>query len=204
MSGEWRLYQEARKTDEARWSQLADQYPERVVQQALELKTAETRIQRLETIIENQRKTNKALSEEVSWYHFGWWSSSRRALKAGEMKLEGYITTLEVAKKIHFTPVDTSPLFDFIVATVPTALVIVASIIVTPMVIKVLFYYLLAPICQRRPPFRIVQTGSTHSGYKFTPSAVSLPFEVEADEEILLKTEFLQSSSQKAKKRTVW
>ena len=86
----------------------------------------------------------------------------------------------------------------------PTALWILLGIILTPVLIKAFFYYVLAPLAQLLPPIRILPDSEAPAIPGPVPSAVSLAFEIGPDEEILVHPDFLQSSSLPARKRTQW
>ncbi|MGJ8673840.1 hypothetical protein [Rubritalea sp.] len=85
----------------------------------------------------------------------------------------------------------------------PTALWILLGIILTPTAIKLVFYYVLAPIASRFPPIRILEDQYSPSPI-VRDSSVSISFEIEEGSEILVHPDFLQSSSQLASKHTQW
>lgn len=99
-------------------------------------------------------------------------------------------------------------------ATIPTALAILISIIFTPILIKALFYYLIAPITSRRPPIRLLASvsGDIHinniavedDAQTLSVSAVSKVIELSDQQELLVHAEYLQSSSQQGIKDTKW
>lgn len=96
----------------------------------------------------------------------------------------------------------------------PAAMWILAGIILIPVAIKVFFYFVIAPWAAGRPPIRILPTASGHvrSGREEgmtgnvgkNASGVSLPIVLGDDQELLLKPEYLQSTSQHARKSTKW
>lgn len=169
-----------------------------------EQQTPSERIERLKRLVNEQEKKVQSLEKAVRWYHHPW-ADTRIELKIAKEDLKIYRATLKILNETDGIIRSRLSIFlDFLQAKVPYALKLLALVITTPIVIKILFYYILAPICQKRPPFRIVHADSPKSDYQFTSSEVSLAFELQADEEILIKTDFLQTSSQKAKKRTKW
>lgn len=85
-----------------------------------------------------------------------------------------------------------------------TAWLIFLGIMVTPIFIKAIFYFVLAPMAARRPPIHLLAhtTGdlSLETGY----STVSRAVEIDADHELLVHPEFLQSASVRGDKDTRW
>jgi hypothetical protein len=88
-------------------------------------------------------------------------------------------------------------------AHLPTALWILAGIILTPVAIKAVFYYGLAPLAARFPPIRLFEEVDA-SMPEARNSDVSLPFDIADGFEVLVHPDYLQSSSQPAMKRTQW
>jgi hypothetical protein len=86
----------------------------------------------------------------------------------------------------------------------PTALAILAGLILAPVAIKALFYFVLAPIAQRLPPIRILPDAGGPLPPAPLPSAVSTAIDVGPAEELLVHPDFIQSSSAVAPKRTRW
>jgi len=89
-------------------------------------------------------------------------------------------------------------------AQLPTALLILAGVILTPLLVKALCYFVLAPAAARLPPVRILPGEGGPVPPPPSPSAVSLEVEVGPDEELLVQPDFIQSSSASARKRTRW
>jgi hypothetical protein len=96
----------------------------------------------------------------------------------------------------------------------PTALGILAGLILLPVVLKVFLYYAVAPWATRRPPLRLLPEAA---GRVFSPyaresgqegagrmSAVSQPVVLGEDQELLVKPEYLQSTALRATKQTRW
>lgn len=206
LMGEWKVYQDAKKTQEEQWASLVQETNDPTIRRIISQRDEDVRINELEQLVRDQRNEVDRLENNVRRWHFPW-QASRNHLRAGQAKLNMYEATLERAIAIRDGGGPRSRFFVFIEqawAKVPLALTVVGFAVFTPMLIKVVFYYVLAPICQRRPAFQIVPSNLKNSNYDHVPSAVSLAIEVEPTEEILLQTEFLQSSSRKSKKRTIW
>jgi hypothetical protein len=89
-------------------------------------------------------------------------------------------------------------------AALPAALWILVGVILAPILIKAFLYFALAPLAGRLPPIRILPDGEARDISATGRSAVSLPLEVRPGEEILVHADFLQSSSQPARKQTQW
>jgi len=89
-------------------------------------------------------------------------------------------------------------------ARLPAALAILAGLILAPVLVKALFYFVLAPIAQRLPPVRILPDAGAPLPPEPARSAVSVAIEVGPSEELLVLPEFIQSSSATAPKRTRW
>jgi len=82
------------------------------------------------------------------------------------------------------------------------ALLIVLGIILGPVAIKALFYFVLAPLAARRPPVRLLPMAS--GALALQGSAVSLAVPVDAGHELLVKPEFLQSTATAGNRATQW
>lgn len=94
------------------------------------------------------------------------------------------------------------------------AFIILISAILTPIGIKIFFYYFLAPLAAKRPPICILPSVTGVLG-RHTPdseeildqtriSAVSIKLTVDSTQELLLHPEYLQSSSLHGKSDTKW
>ena len=96
----------------------------------------------------------------------------------------------------------------------PTAFAVLLFIIVTPILVKFVFYFFLAPLASRRPPICLLPgtlgtvSGLTNRGFsgpdQTKASAVSLPLTIDESQEILIHPEYLQSSSLGGRKDTKW
>lgn len=84
------------------------------------------------------------------------------------------------------------------------ALIALIAITLVPFIYRTIAYYLLAPIAGRWPAMRFAPEGANPPQPTTTPSAISLGIMLEADEEALVRQDYLQSSSLKGVKRTRW
>ena len=90
-------------------------------------------------------------------------------------------------------------------ALIEAAFYVLLGVIFVPIGIKLAFYYVLAPAASRRSPIRILERDETVLPVAMARSAeVSLELEVKSDEEMLIHSEHLQSSSIKTRKTTQW
>lgn len=81
--------------------------------------------------------------------------------------------------------------------------VLLLGIIVTPYAIRLVFYFCLAPLVERRPPVRLWPSGSMQTALAIPQqSATSAPIMLGAGEELLVRQGFLQSTSSRGKKAT--
>jgi hypothetical protein len=87
---------------------------------------------------------------------------------------------------------------------IPLALGILAGILLLPVAIKAILYYVLAPLASRLAPIRILPSDDPPPLAKSTTSAVSATVDIQRGEELLVQPDFLQSSSKPALKRTRW
>ncbi len=88
-------------------------------------------------------------------------------------------------------------------AQLPAALGILLAVMLAPLIVKGLLYFVIAPLAERLPPIRILP-GAMADAIDPAPSAVSLPVELHPGEELALQSEYVQSSSRPARKRTRW
>ena len=89
---------------------------------------------------------------------------------------------------------------------------LLAASIVAGVAIRVLLYFVIAPLASRRPAIRLlpeatgsIRSGSARSGADQDPgkaSSVSIPVALAENQELLIKPEYLQSTSLRAEKRT--
>ncbi len=86
----------------------------------------------------------------------------------------------------------------------PTAALILLGGIVTPIAIKALFYFVLAPLATRRPPVRLLPDSNGALMLETGASSVSRAITVDSVHELLVHPEFLQSASVRGEKTTQW
>ena len=97
-----------------------------------------------------------------------------------------------------------STLFRSIKDSLPTALAVLAGILLMPFLIRAFFYFVLAPLATRLPPIRILPNARAPAIAPLLPSGVSAALEIRPGDELLVQPGFLQSSSRPARKRTKW
>ena len=91
-----------------------------------------------------------------------------------------------------------------VINVLPTALAILALLILAPLAIKALFYYGLARAAERRPPIHILPAGSTSAAVSGGPSAVSQAITIDGAHHLLALPDTLQSTSLHGVKGTQW
>ena len=91
-----------------------------------------------------------------------------------------------------------------LVAVMPTALLILAAAILAPLAAKALFYFVLAPLAARCPPIRLLPQSRGDLALEPGQSAVSLEVLVDAEHELLLHPNYLQSASIAGHTDTCW
>jgi hypothetical protein len=102
--------------------------------------------------------------------------------------------------------------FAMVIDAAPTAALILLSIILVPVGVKVVFYFVLAPLASRRPPICLLPEstgmiagvpGSAAAGPGDTSiSGLSQRVEIDEGQELLIHPEYLQSSSAGGKNDT--
>ena len=88
--------------------------------------------------------------------------------------------------------------------TLPTALAILAGVVLGPLLIKVLLYFFIAPLAARRPPIRIAPSDDGEARLETAESAVSQRVNLEQGQELLVVPEAIQSTPHDADKATQW
>lgn len=88
--------------------------------------------------------------------------------------------------------------------TLPTALLILLGVIFTPIAIKALFYFVLAPLAARRPPVRLLPDSGGILTLETGASSVSRAITVDSLHEMLVHPDFLQSAPVAGEKTTKW
>lgn len=98
-----------------------------------------------------------------------------------------------------------------VIEVLPSAALILLSLMAVPVAIKGVFYFLIAPVASRRPPIRLMPevSGLLEGQFGDDPrqtkiSAVSLPLTLRQGQELLIHPEYLQSSSVRGEKDTKW
>ncbi|CAN5897452.1 hypothetical protein BH11PSE8_BH11PSE8_12690 [soil metagenome] len=86
----------------------------------------------------------------------------------------------------------------------PTALLILVGVILTPVGIKAFFYFVLAPLAARHPPVRLLPESDGVLTLETGASSVSRAIAIDAAHELLVHPEFLQSASVAGEKTTQW
>lgn len=89
-------------------------------------------------------------------------------------------------------------------AKLPVAAMILIGAMLVPFFMKIVFYFALAPAASRLPPIRIIPDPHAPPIPEPSPSAVSIAIDVGPEDELLVRPEFLQSSSLPARKHTKW
>jgi len=100
-----------------------------------------------------------------------------------------------------------------VIQVLPTAALILLSLIFMPILIKAFFYFVIAPMAARRPPIKLLPRSGNLDGGSRTPpsdigqtkvSSVSLSITVDEQSELLIHPDYLQSSSVEGTKETKW
>jgi len=90
-------------------------------------------------------------------------------------------------------------------AEVPTAISILLGAILVPIGIKLMFFYVIAPLASRRPPIQVSQNPDAGVPVKVTQgSEVSISLSIKPDEELLVDSEYLQNSPVGTSKTNKW
>jgi hypothetical protein len=125
------------------------------------------------------------------------------AARRKQQDIDSFDTVLEAERsRIESNPRER--LIATIKSRIPLALAILAGILLLPVAIKALFYFVLAPLATRLGPIRILPTDEPSSPTISATSAVSASVDIRPGEELLVQPGFLQSSSRPAVKRTRW
>lgn len=83
------------------------------------------------------------------------------------------------------------------------AAILLTGIIATPFLIRLIFYFVLAPLAERRPAVRLRQSLDANAPLILAgPSATSAPVRLESGEELLVRQGYLQSTSSVGRKST--
>ncbi len=133
-------------------------------------------------------------------------SPRQETLNASRDRKQQEIAAAEAVLDAQHAQVTLNPrerLIETIRSKFPAALGILLGVLLTPILIKAVFYFIIAPIAGRLRPIRILPGDATVSA-RPEPSAVSVPIDIPPGSELLVQPDFLQSSSQPAIKRTQW
>ncbi|MXP10339.1 hypothetical protein [Pseudoblastomonas halimionae] len=85
------------------------------------------------------------------------------------------------------------------------AAIALVAIILTPYLIRFFLYYIVAPLAERRAAIRLTVPGGSQAPMLPTvPSRISIPVELGASEELLVRQHYLQTTSLTGTKRTRW
>jgi hypothetical protein len=118
-------------------------------------------------------------------------------------KIEKTLNGFEVERAASFPE-------KYVWPNIKTALLALFLMLAIPPFLKVIFYYVFAPMASRRPPLVIVSeaNGSEHSALKPEQTsqigAVSQSVVLTPNQELLVHSDYLQTSPLHAKKRTKW
>ncbi|GAA4019189.1 hypothetical protein GCM10022280_18660 [Sphingomonas swuensis] len=82
------------------------------------------------------------------------------------------------------------------------AVIALLAIILMPFAVRIVFYFVLAPLAQRGPPIRLPSKAEADRGITAKPSAVTVSILLGPSEELLVRQGFLQSSSTAGQKKT--
>jgi len=124
-----------------------------------------------------------------------------QARKAAEI---GQVETLLGAQRERIARDPRERLLGAVRAQLPLALGILAGALLVPVLVKALFYFVLAPLASRQPPVRILPDAAAPAIAPPSAAGVSVALELAPGEELLVQSDFLQSSSLPARKQTQW
>lgn len=151
--------------------------------------TAETRCKKYQDL-DSQRKTGLAKGIAARAKFENSKAALSQALSNLDAGLNGY--SLEITEQT-------------IQALLLKALMIFLAILVTPLIIRAIFYHVIAPLAESRASIRIsVPGGGTVPIPLSEHSRVSIPVTLGPAEELLVRQDYLQTSSLTGKKETRW
>ena len=137
-------------------------------------------------------------------------STKLDALERTKLEIDRQIATVEATLAKSYA----SRLAAVLRQQLPIAMGVLVGILLVPIGIKVLFYYVVAPWAAGRPPIRLLPSASggiasasaegTAGSDRGKMSAVSQPVVLRENQELLIQPEYLQSTSLQAEKRTRW
>jgi len=114
--------------------------------------------------------------------------------------LRGRIDDLREIERVNWI----SKLWRPVREVLSTAVLILLGVILAPIAIKALFYFVFAPLAARRPPVRLLPNSDGMVTLEGGASSVSRAITVDSAHEMLVHPEFLQSTSVAGKKTTKW
>lgn len=129
------------------------------------------------------------------------WAEQQRAIRAKESEIAG----LKADRGILLDSTGKSPTQRIVLAVrdvMPTALLVLAGIILTPVFIKSILYYFVAPWISKTKPVRLMPSSSGE--IQVGPSAVSLPVVLAEGDELIVHSDYLQAAGTGSGKKTRW
>ena len=161
----------------------------------------------LEGIAAAAEAIHKQVAAETHFWHFGF---TAQGLKYNSTKEIAHATRKAADRvqdlKNNLLGTDRPVIQRLIIWTrdsAPIALGILVGVIIVPWILKGIFFFVLAPIADKLPPIRIHGDAPAECPV-FVPSAVSQTIELQPGQELLIRAEFLQSSTKPSKKHTRW
>ena len=128
-------------------------------------------------------------------------AAALKKFKNSQAALSNSVNSLQNAMSDYSPEVQSQTIYDLLLR----AFLIFVVILATPFVIRVIFYHVLAPVAERRASVRIsVPGGGTVPIPLSDPSRVSVPITLGTSEELLVRQDYLQTSSLTGKKETRW
>ncbi|MDQ2821145.1 MAG: hypothetical protein M3Y65_12255 [Pseudomonadota bacterium] len=125
------------------------------------------------------------------------WSVNEQALDAVTKNITDRLAHARTAVTDNWFARYVSP----VIHVLPLALVVLLSSFAGHLLVKLLFYFVLAPLAARRAPIQL-EASPVKQNVRATASAVSQDIHLQPGEELLILPEFLQSSSTAAVKDT--
>lgn len=128
-------------------------------------------------------------------------AKAERSYSEAEDALQTKRAAAELALETYNPAVTQRTLRDLVVQ----GLLILLAIMAAPFTIRTLLYYCVAPAAERHGVIRISVPGDANAPIPLSdPSRVSLPITLEPGEELLVRQDYLQTSSSAGEKRTRW
>ncbi len=134
-----------------------------------------------------------------------------QGIASAKLAVLGPLDELVAAKKaaVESAEQEVQRVLSSIRRTLLQAFGILVLVTLAPVGIKAIWYWLLAPIVERRPPIRLRMGGAAGTGLQGEPSrckisAVSQDIVLDEGEELLVHPDYLQSSTSHSHKSTKW